>query len=136
MSQHSGSHQTGRTSGTVHQMNPDMQKCITDCLDCHSSCLETVGYSVQQGGKYVSGPHVKLLLDCAELCQTSANFMLRMSDLHPEVCGVCADVCDQCARDCDSYGDDAQMKSCAQICRQCAESCRKMTGVVSRRRAA
>jgi hypothetical protein len=31
-----------------------------------------------------------LLLDCAEICQTAANFMLRNSELHSRTCAVCA----------------------------------------------
>lgn len=71
--------------------------------------------------------HIRLMLDCAEICQTSANFMLRGSDLHASTCGVCAQVCEQCATDCDRMGDDAQMKACADMCRRCAETCRQMS---------
>ena len=33
---------------------------------------------------------VIVLLDCAEICQTSANFMLRGSPLHTNTCAACA----------------------------------------------
>ena len=71
--------------------------------------------------------HIRLLSDCAEICQTSANFMLRGSELHSRTCGVCAEVCERCATECDRMGDDAQMKVCADMCRRCAESCRQMS---------
>ena len=69
-----------------------------------------------------------MLLDCAEICQTSANFMLRMSDLHGLTCGVCAEVCERCAEDCERFVDDIMMQACAQACRHCAASCREMAG--------
>jgi hypothetical protein len=106
--------------------SPQMQTCIDDCLDCHSICLETVNHCLQMGGKHAGPRHIRLLLDCAEVCQTSANFMLRNSDLHRQVCGVCADVCIACAESCEQFRDDAQMMACAEVCRRCAESCREM----------
>jgi hypothetical protein len=68
------------------------------------------------------------MADCAQICRTSADFMIRGSDLHPLTCGVCAEVCQRCADDCEQMpGADATMKRCAQVCRDCAESCRQMS---------
>jgi hypothetical protein len=77
------------------------------------------------GGAHGGAAHVRLLLDCAEICHTSADFMLRGSDLHPLTCGVCAQVCERCADECERLGaTDPAMKRCAEACRRCAESCR------------
>jgi hypothetical protein len=102
------------------------QACIRDCQDCHRACLETVQYCLQAGGRHVEAGHVRLMLDCAEACETAANFMLRSSTFHGRTCGVCAEVCERCAADCDSFGDDQAMKACAETCRRCATSCRQM----------
>jgi hypothetical protein len=111
------------------KMSQQMQECIQTCFDCHKICLETVAYCLGKGGKHAEAAHIRLLLDCAEICQTSANFMLRGSDLHGRVCEVCAEVCQQCATDCGRIGTDApQMKECAEICRRCADLCRQMAG--------
>lgn len=104
----------------------DMQQCIQNCVDCHRICLETSAYCLQQGGKHSEASHIRLLLDCAEICQTSTDFMIRGSSLHPKTCRVCATICEACAQDCEGMGDDAQMKRCAEVCRKCAESCRQM----------
>jgi hypothetical protein len=112
------------TQATQHSQ--EIQQCIQNCTDCHHICLETVLYCLRQGGKHAEPDHIRLLLDCAEICQTSANFMIRGSDLHARTCGVCAEVCERCAEDCERMGDDAQMKACAEICRRCADSCRRM----------
>jgi hypothetical protein len=107
-------------------MNEQVQRCIKECLGCHSLCLETLTYCLQQDGRHSEKDHIRLLIDCAEVCQTSANFMLRGSPLHPRSCGLCAEVCERCAEDCAKFGGDAQMQACADSCRRCAESCRKM----------
>ena len=114
------------TQTTNRQMNNDMQRCIQECLTCHSACLATVPYCLQLGGQHAEQRHIGLLLDCAEICQTSANFMLRGSDLHTRICAICAEVCDRCAQDCERMGNDAQMQACADACRRCAASCRRM----------
>jgi hypothetical protein len=82
---------------------------------------------LDKGGDHARTEHVTLLLDCAEICQTAANFMLRNSELHSRVCALCAEVCDRCAEDCEKLAaDDDMMRQCAQACRRCAEACREM----------
>lgn len=116
---------------SLHQVNQEMQQCIENCLYCHSICANTVTYCLQQGGMHSELPHIRLMLDCAEICQTSANFMLRGSEMHVRTCGICAEICQKCAEDCERMGDDAQMKTCAEMCRTCAESCRQMSMAMS-----
>ena len=118
----------------LSQVRKEMQQCIQNCFNCHSICLNTINYCLQKGGMHTEPAHIRLMLDCAEICQISANFMLRNSDFHIRTCGICAEVCDRCARDCDRVaspqenrmGNDAQMKACADMCRRCADSCRQM----------
>lgn len=107
--------------------NAQMQECIQNCQECHSICIETAQHCLHMGGKHAEAVHVRLLLDCAQICQTSADFMLGGSAYHSLTCGVCADVCSACAEDCERIGqDDAMMKKCAEVCRRCAASCRQM----------
>lgn len=108
------------------QIDEQMRKCIRECHRCHDICTETVTHCLEMGGDHAEPNHIRLLLDCAEICQTSANFMLRVSDLHGQVCGVCAAVCERCAEDCERFGDDEVMKQCAEVCRSCAQSCLEM----------
>ena len=108
-----------------HPMSADMQACIEACTRCHQVCLDTVTHCLEMGGRHADAAHIRMLLDCAEICQTSANFMLRGSDLHARVCALCAEVCERCAQDCETFEEDF-MQACAQECRRCAESCRRM----------
>jgi hypothetical protein len=104
-----------------------MQECIAECLKCHSICLSTVSHCLELGGVHADPAHIGLLLDCAEICQTSANFMLRGSERHQLACGLCAELCRACADDCEQMaGDDVAMRECAEECRRCAESCRRI----------
>jgi hypothetical protein len=112
---------------TTTNISTEMRHCIEECTRCHAICLETVGHCLELGGKHADPAHIRLLLDCAEICQTSADFMLRGSDLHQRTCAVCAEVCQACAEDCERLaGGDKMMKDCAEQCRRCAESCESM----------
>ncbi len=52
------------------------------------------------GGKHVEASHFRLMINCAEICQASTNFMLSGSVFHQKVCAVCAEICDACAKSC------------------------------------
>jgi hypothetical protein len=104
-----------------------MESCITACKDCEQACLECFDHCLEMGGEHASRDHITTLADCAEICATSAAFMLRGSNLHAETCRACATICDACAESCDAMGKgDGTIARCAEACRACAEECRKM----------
>jgi hypothetical protein len=105
-----------------------MQSCIEECLNCHRVCVETTAHCLKKGGKHAAPEHIRTMLDCVQICATSADFMLRGSDLHIHTCAACAAVCEVCAKSCEQMADDDVMKRCVETCRRCAESCREMSG--------
>jgi hypothetical protein len=110
-------------------MNQQMQQCIQECLQCYQTCRhEAMNHCLETGGKHVEPTHFRLMMSCAEICRTAADFMLSSSPLHVRICAACADVCDACAQNCEQVGD---MDECVQACRRCAESCRQMAGGTS-----
>lgn len=115
-----------KTGGQQH--GQEMQECIEECQNCHTVCVETLAYCLEKGGDHANAEHILLLQDCAQICTTSADFMLRGSELHAATCRACAEVCEACATHCEQFPDDEQMKKCAQACRDCAEGCREMAG--------
>jgi hypothetical protein len=101
-----------------------MQHCIDDCLHCHRTCLQTaMNHCLEAGGRHTEPEHFRLMINCAEICRTSAGFMLSSSSMHGPVCAACAEVCHACAESCEQIGD---MDECVQACRTCMESCRQM----------
>ena len=105
----------------------EVRECLEDSFDCLQTCTETMIKCLAMGGKYARPEHVNLLLDCARICNTNADFILRNSIYFPQICGMTADICDECADNCDRFDDDF-MRECANVCRHCAESCREMAG--------
>ena len=110
--------------GAMDGMSMPMKDCIDLCLNSHRICIETASYAIKNDA--ARADLVVMLTDCAEVCQTTANSMIRNSSLHDILCQACAEACERCADACAQHADDAQMNNCAQTCRTCAQSCRDM----------
>jgi hypothetical protein len=110
----------------------EMRQCIQDCQNCNTSCTETFTHCVTMGGKHVEPNHLRLLVDCSQVCATAAGFMLRASQYSARLCNMCAEICAACAASCQQIDPhDHTMQQCAETCRQCAESCRKMSAAAA-----
>lgn len=103
-----------------------MQQAVTEALTCHRICEETITHCLRTGGRHAEPDHIRLMMDCADICRTVADFMTRGSPFSAGLCALCADVCEACAINCESFGSDSEMQACAQACRRCAQSCRAM----------
>jgi hypothetical protein len=109
-----------------HTSNQAMQDCIEACSYCHQVCLQTaMNHCLEAGGRHVEPEHFRLMMSCAEICQTSANFQLINTPYHHRLCELCAEICEACAQDCEKLGG---MDKCVEACTSCAESCRQMAG--------
>ena len=115
----------------AHHNDGSMQECIDRCQSCQESCLRTVSHCLSKGGMHAEASHIQMLLACAEICDTSARFMLLESTHHGRTCDVCAEVCSACADECARFGDDEAMQQCAETCRKCAESCQRMAAATA-----
>ena len=61
----------------MFQLSVEMRRCDELCLECYRTCLETVAYCLQKGGHYADAGHIRLLLDCADICQARSSFLSR-----------------------------------------------------------
>ncbi len=112
---------------TNHDDKTNLKKqCIQDCLDCHRACQEMV-LSLHAEGRQGAANHERLLLNCAAICQASADYMAGNSVLQGRFCGACAEICLHYAQECERFEGDVHMKTVAKACRRCGESCRQMT---------
>ena len=106
-------------------LHDGLRTCAETCQRCHDICLSTLSHHcLEEGGRSVEPEHFRTLLDCAEICQTSAHFLLRGSELHEHICRACAEICTACVRSCEAVGG---MDDCVAACYRCAESCRAMS---------
>jgi hypothetical protein len=114
------------TATAARSISNEMRHCIDTCLNCHAVCEATLSYGLAHHGSYADRHDVLVLLDCADICRTSAAFLLRGSNLHLHTCQACATICAACADWCEERPHDPVMRQCATTCRECAESCLEM----------
>jgi hypothetical protein len=100
---------------------------MESCTQCHQTLMHTaMQYSLPHGGKQLMPEHFRLLVNCAELCQTTANFQLSDSPFCRQLSLLNAQMCEACAASCEEIGD---LDDCVQACRQCADCCRSTHGL-------
>jgi hypothetical protein len=102
---------------TTQTMSKEAQQCIEGCKECQKCCV-----ALEKSGG-VDSETIQTAKDCAELCQTCSNFVLRESQFAAAVCKLCAEVCQSCAAVCERTSRGSIAKDCAAACRRCAETC-------------
>lgn len=108
----------------MNEMSPEMADCISKCFECYSSCLRAaIEFKPRVGSVPSAEDHIRLMLACAEMCRTSAQFMIIGTKHHKHTCKECAEICLECAAACETLGN---MQECAESCRACSESCAMM----------
>jgi hypothetical protein len=96
-----------------------LQSCILDCLECYTLCRQAAAEHTAARGAPLDIEDRRMLDDCAEATRMAADFLLRGSPHHGEVCALCTVVCKDCAETCEALG----LQACAEACRACARSC-------------
>lgn len=108
----------------MHAFSNETEACINACLACHKTCLGmAMTHCLETGGEHVEPQHFRLMIDCAAICATAADFMSHKSQFHKQLCALCAEVCETCAANCERL---TGMEECVKACRACAEHCRAM----------
>lgn len=112
----------------VLQSGNNMEQCIRDCMACYRECLSCIPHCLSQGGKHIEKKHMLQMMECVEMCKTSASLMMMNGNFSYEHCQICAKVCDACETSCRNIDpNDSMMQKCADMCRKCADSCRNMS---------
>ncbi|HEY0901410.1 MAG TPA: four-helix bundle copper-binding protein [Micavibrio sp.] len=110
----------------AHCTHDPMAHCKHTAWSCRDTCQRTLfKHCLQMGDQHVAEEHVKLMMDCIDICQLTADFITRCSVNHTSVCQTCADICEKCAASCEAIGGD-HMIACAEACRKCAGTCHEM----------
>lgn len=116
-------------AGQSQQMgsaSSSMLTCMQACQQCHEACRKAAFGLSPAAAQDLAADDVRLLMECAELCQLSANWQLAGSQYCRQICAVCAEVCRQCQ---DRCNDNEGMQECAAACQRCAESCAAMSSM-------
>lgn len=102
-----------------------MREAIRECTSCAIAAKEALTFSLAHGAEHAEADHLRLLMDCAQICQTSADFLLRASPLNGDICRACAIVCRAVGADASDIGTPELLRL-AEHCRACATACDTM----------
>ena len=108
-------------------ISPEMRRCIEAASETYAVCTETLTYSLDGHFDLADPRHLRLLIDCAEVCQTTQNALLRASELKQLLATVCVEACENVAESCRQLDPtDEQLAECAEVCTRCADYCREL----------
>ena len=95
--------------------------CAQTCTSCADACLaEEMVAELRQC--------IRLNLDCADVCATTASLASRRTGSNEEVIRqvlqACATSCTLCARECGRHASRHEhCRICAEACQRCAQAC-------------
>jgi hypothetical protein len=106
-----------------------LNQCATVCTICADACLAE--QHVQQLVRCI-----RLNLDCADICRTTASVLMRLNQPDPNVLRsliqACQAICQSCGTECQQH---AQMhehcRICAESCQHCAQLCNQLLQTVN-----
>lgn len=105
----------------------DMANLLAHLEQCYEMTLNSLMHCLDEGGDFVKKEHIKILMDCSAISNSTINFLIRDSEYSGDMLSICAFICEDCAESCREFFNDEDMKECAQVCDNCAEACRNMT---------
>jgi hypothetical protein len=95
--------------------------CAAACDECANACL-------REGDVARMVNCVRLCLQSADLCRTTAAQLARHGSVARELAVLCAKACEACGAECDRH-EDEHCERCAVECHRCAMECRRVAPV-------
>lgn len=109
-----------------------LSQCIDLCVQCELACVACADACLgETAALEMLRKCIRLDLDCADLCGTTARVLSRLYEPDPQILGAtleaCARACASCAAECHKHqADHAHCGICADACDKCEAACRDM----------
>jgi hypothetical protein len=75
-----------------HTPGTALKSTVDICLSTHKLCLQAAAFCIDRGGDLYDPELLHALLDCAEINQTAANFLCRVSRHSTSIVHLAGDV--------------------------------------------
>lgn len=92
-----------------------LAECTKACYNCFIKCLE-------EKDTPIMAACIKINVDCAQICQTTAAFISRGSEDSKSLMKICVEICKKCNEICSKHNPD-HCQQCADACYKCAIAC-------------
>ncbi|HUG48842.1 MAG TPA: four-helix bundle copper-binding protein [Candidatus Limnocylindria bacterium] len=109
-------------------------ECIDACFDCAQACTACADACLGEERHLTHLVRcIRLNLDCADVCRTTGNLLLRQTEPDWAVIRAqleaCVEACQSCGSECQRHADGMNMEHCrvcAEACHRCADACRQL----------
>jgi hypothetical protein len=120
-------------SSSPHRIAPDsraIEACIEACAECERACAACADACLGAPDPSRLRKCIRLNLDCADICNTSARVLTRQFHASLKFIRVqleaCALVAAACGAECLAHAEmHRHCRFCADACKRCEEACRK-----------
>jgi hypothetical protein len=119
-----------RASSAVRELAASIEACV----DCSQACTACADACLAEPSVADLTRCIRLNLDCADVCDTTARTLSRLTELDPtgsrSLLEACAQACGSCAEECERHAAMGMehCRVCAEACRRCEEACRTLLG--------
>ncbi|OGU09785.1 MAG: four-helix bundle copper-binding protein [Geobacteraceae bacterium GWC2_58_44] len=100
---------------------------INACVECADACNSCADACLGEEKVQMLTKCIRLNLDCADICQTTARILVRQTETVPQLVRAqlesCVIACRVCAQECESH---AEMHQHCRICRTACQTCEKI----------
>ena len=101
--------------------------CVEACYQCAAACDLCAAACLEESDPGAMARCIRLDIDCAAICRTTAGLVARNSELLQMAVKLCEEMCEECARECAQHSAQ-HCQDCAAACRACAQECRSIAG--------
>ena len=102
------------------------QSCIDACHACAVACNACMVACLKEDDVQMMRRCIALDVDCAAMCNLTADAMARDSEMSRHLCRICSEICLACANECGQHQHHEHCKRCAEECKKCAKACLEM----------
>jgi hypothetical protein len=99
----------------------DLRAAFLACLRAHEACEAAVAHALRADGGERVNDRVGALLDCADVCRTTARYIRYGSPLLRGTAGVAAERCARAAEACAASAHAEAIRRAGACCRQVSE---------------
>jgi len=115
-----------QTMGTQLMQPSYPNAYFVNVLDnCAAECFSTMS---QLAGRPDREIQIKLLHDCARICESQVTFTVVGSIFSKQHAAFCAIICETCGYECAKF-PDPMSQHCSRVCLHCAEMCKRYAAV-------
>lgn len=104
-----------------------LRACIEACVSTSQTCTACADACLSENVVEDLTRCIRTDLDCADICQTTANVLSRHTGFDANVTraivGACAVACAACADECGQHTEHEHCRVCAEACRNCRRAC-------------